>query len=494
MDFALESRSRGTTDVVRFYSPHKGTVFQFTPPWQNWLTRFFLVLVADARNVLAEALAGPADALLSLLTRPETTHVLNESPLAPEAIEELSLAKVRSKVTTHVLQLIASCQDPQSGGADSSSTCALSTVLEDLVPAKMLLESLCDNPLDSLKDHLPGRLQLWSPPDWFNQSVIGGIGDAISAHLASERAACAQDPETTARFHDRARSLLLDNLHIYVAALELAAKKHPDQAAQLYADVAAKAEQTMKRYPTRPCQPGLEGRHATVFDLKLQAARAYPAFAAFVHELAATTGAACTLATKLKKALRITEKQSLRGNVDTVVDVVRALVTAADFKEMLRVHTRLFEYHEAGRIEIVQFKDRLNRPTDAGWADLVYLIRVRPDHSKVVPCEGHICEIQLVLHSLLTARRGMEGHEAYAEARHILEVLEAIQNPYIVDDVDRLSATEIRRELTALRDQVRILTDSAHSLTTANRSLTSEVERLAQENAHLRRELADRSK
>lgn len=60
----------------------------------------------------------------------------------------------------------------------------------------------------------------------------------------------------------------------------------------------------------------------------------------------------------------------------------------------------------------------MNTPTSGGWRDVLILFRV-------VGSTGHICEMQIALHMLLTARKEMGAHAAYAQARHFIEIFEA---------------------------------------------------------------------
>ena len=74
--------------------------------------------------------------------------------------------------------------------------------------------------------------------------------------------------------------------------------------------------------------------------------------------------------------------------------------------------------HMLGRddIEIVDFKDRMNHPTAGGWRDLLLLFRLKG-------CgDGHVCEVQLVHRSMLTARKGLPGHVIYGVVRNASEV------------------------------------------------------------------------
>lgn len=58
-------------------------------------------------------------------------------------------------------------------------------------------------------------------------------------------------------------------------------------------------------------------------------------------------------------------------------------------------------------------------------ADLVYLIRFRLATADTAEA-GHVCELQLALEPMVTARSAMDGHAAYASARHKMEILKAL--------------------------------------------------------------------
>lgn len=58
-------------------------------------------------------------------------------------------------------------------------------------------------------------------------------------------------------------------------------------------------------------------------------------------------------------------------------------------------------------------------------ADLVYLIRFRLATADTAEA-GHVCELQLALEPMVTARSAMDGHAAYANARHKIEILKAL--------------------------------------------------------------------
>lgn len=108
----------------------------------------------------------------------------------------------------------------------------------------------------------------------------------------------------------------------------------------------------------------------------------------------------------------------------SICDVVRALATVPDFKQMMVVHKFLAE---CPSLEIIDFKDRINHRTSGGWADLVYLFRIRAEGA--ISGARHIYELQLALEPMVTARSALHGHVAYAKARHKIEMLDVIGSP-----------------------------------------------------------------
>ena len=65
-----------------------------------------------------------------------------------------------------------------------------------------------------------------------------------------------------------------------------------------------------------------------------------------------------------------------------------------------------------------QVKDRFKHPSGGGWRDVMINFYVVGDGAK------HVCEVQLVHKSLLTARKGLPGHVIYGVVRNATEVLE----------------------------------------------------------------------
>ena len=67
---------------------------------------------------------------------------------------------------------------------------------------------------------------------------------------------------------------------------------------------------------------------------------------------------------------------------------------------------------------VVRVKDRFKHPSGGGWRDVMINYFVVIDGAK------HVCEVQLVHKSLLTARKGLPGHIIYGVVRNATEVLE----------------------------------------------------------------------
>ena len=74
----------------------------------------------------------------------------------------------------------------------------------------------------------------------------------------------------------------------------------------------------------------------------------------------------------------------------------------------------------AGVLAVVRVKDRFKHPSGGGWRDVMINFYVVSDGAK------HVCEVQLVHKSLLTARKGLPGHIIYGVVRNATEVLEVL--------------------------------------------------------------------
>ena len=74
-----------------------------------------------------------------------------------------------------------------------------------------------------------------------------------------------------------------------------------------------------------------------------------------------------------------------------------------------------------GLIEVRRLKDRFAQPSGGGWRDLMVNLVVLGDNGAV----RHVCEVQVAHEMMLTARKGLPGHEVYAVQRNAAEFIES---------------------------------------------------------------------
>eukprot|EP00038_Savillea_parva_P031753 m.90140 g.90140 ORF g.90140 m.90140 type:complete len:1008 (-) comp9843_c0_seq1:96-3119(-) len=299
--------------------------------------------------------------------------------------------------------------------------------LHDTAPIDALLTQFVDAPLERLRAVKPS--QRWNGtltvPTWLNRTVVPAAYAAFR-HVMDRKVATLTAREVD-MYRDDAAAALADDRSIYTAVFLKMINKHPDAAARIKQNALDARALVKRTFTKRPTQPDLVVQTATILDLKVQAANVAKQFDDFVMTSMAKLGVSVTVAPVLKKSARMIQKWWLRKDVVTICDVVRALVMVPDFPTMLRVHDFLVH---CTTIELVDFKDRVNQPTSGGWADLVYLFRFpqRPasqGQGQGQATGGHICELQLALEPMVTARSSLHGHAAYAQARHKMEILEA---------------------------------------------------------------------
>jgi len=198
------------------------------------------------------------------------------------------------------------------------------------------------------------------------------------------------------------------------------------QYALLMVDLSAK-EKTASR-KTQPTE--------SIVELYVEAAVVKPQFNAIVAGIKEQVGGnmAFSICALLKKVSRMVEKSELKGtkpadvsgvkdivsklgDVSGVKDIVRAMVVGKTMAEVNAVVRILLDLHESGALEIVRKKDRfLEAPSGGGWRDIMINILVTvQDGDRTVQ---HICEIQVVHHQMLNARREMDGHVVYNIVRN----------------------------------------------------------------------------
>ena len=110
-------------------------------------------------------------------------------------------------------------------------------------------------------------------------------------------------------------------------------------------------------------------------DLYVEAARAQAGFKATMETLQRkfserTQGKELELSVcaKLKKVTRILEKMIMRGSVEGVKDIVRAMATLDDMDGIAIVGELMLELHKEGVIKLVRIKERFfEQPSGGGW-------------------------------------------------------------------------------------------------------------------------------
>ena len=79
----------------------------------------------------------------------------------------------------------------------------------------------------------------------------------------------------------------------------------------------------------------------------------------------------------------------------------------------------------AGIVKVVRIKDRFSKPSAGGWRDLMINFVVVSGSDDGVDAIRHVCEVQVAHEMMLTARKGLPGHEVYAVQRNAAEFIES---------------------------------------------------------------------
>lgn len=133
-----------------------------------------------------------------------------------------------------------------------------------------------------------------------------------------------------------------------------------------------------------------------------------------------------------KGCWRILEKNALepglyrRGvfadNISTLrcFDAARSTIICRDCKGMLKVVELLVG--DESPVRVCRGKNRLRKPSEGGWADILYNVVWKDDPSQ------HVMEIQLVHVKLMMIRHShaFKGHDRYGEFRAAMEVSEVL--------------------------------------------------------------------
>ena len=119
----------------------------------------------------------------------------------------------------------------------------------------------------------------------------------------------------------------------------------------------------------------------------------------------------------LKKMCRACEKLVLQpandaGGAKRICDIVRDTFECQSMDEVAELLELL---RKLDKIELLRFKDRFNYPS-AGYRDAMINYRIKG--------RRHVCELQIGVHLMLVARRGLDGHKTYGSVRNATELKE----------------------------------------------------------------------
>ena len=132
---------------------------------------------------------------------------------------------------------------------------------------------------------------------------------------------------------------------------------------------------------------------------------------------------------------------------------------------------------EEDRIRLVRIKDRFEKPTSGGWADMLVNFTFADDESQ------HVCELQLQHEMLLVVRKEGGAHAAYNNFRSALELLESVGKPpndSFEEQEDAFEAKKTARLVAAVAAEVRkvLVAEEIEPLRAIVRSQQEEIEAL----------------
>jgi len=123
-------------------------------------------------------------------------------------------------------------------------------------------------------------------------------------------------------------------------------------------------------------------------------------------------------------------KAKIPGHAERTCDLVRGMAICKDMSVIHKFVNYLTKAHtgfttKSGAvikpmIERVRLKDRFNKPSDSGWRDFVdnFICLAAPGQTDY----QHICELQIVHHLMIVARKGLPGHVVYGKVRNACEI------------------------------------------------------------------------
>ena len=355
-------------------------------------------------------------------------------------------------------------------GPDNADKVRTQTALEYTASIDKHLQRYLDTPMGLLQTS--SKLGSAVMPHWYVTAVVQPAVNALHHRLELCRQRGLGDEAFIESCQAEAGKSLKEDAKLYAVAKNKAEASSKTESALLKVEAAKKEGEVRQNWakdpetgrPQRPAQPSM-GSDASIADVMLQAVQSQAEFCEVIYAIGKSSGfrqdgdhwrglkmtmvrgsldpttkllakykgsdadAPADLLWMLKAAYRMAQKDWVRGNANTICDVNRALAVAYTIEDMLEGIKAVFANNQ---IEVVDVKDRVNKPTSGGWSDFVLLFRVkRGEGTRSADSNsgdgggvtGHINELQIALHGMMVARSGMNAHEAYAVARYFVEML-----------------------------------------------------------------------
>eukprot|EP00750_Incisomonas_marina_P011227 INCI16357.10.p2 GENE.INCI16357.10~~INCI16357.10.p2 ORF type:complete len:681 (-),score=132.13 INCI16357.10:51-2093(-) len=197
----------------------------------------------------------------------------------------------------------------------------------------------------------------------------------------------------------------------------------PDPGLPRFNEIAAQIAEKARRHPQTIANGKPAQAHADLVRLYIACYRVGPRFASFHADVKKRTNAMeGSDVGPLKSMYRAMEKAAFRDDgkqwsADNVLDIVRGSLLF-DRLEQFTLCLQVLEEYPG--VTIARVKNRFQTPTDGGWRDCMVNVCFDDDPDHV------ICELQLIHHTLMLARKGMNGHNDYVTYRSGIELQLAV--------------------------------------------------------------------
>eukprot|EP00947_MAST-08B_sp_MAST-8B-sp1_P005141 g5141.t1 len=252
--------------------------------------------------------------------------------------------------------------------------------------------------------------------------------DVIEARLRAAIAERFQDPQTIRTCSKTIEVGNADFAQVYGSVWGTIVSADPE-GLQMYRDAYAALT-----FPAK----GAKQPTSDPVELYRASARVLPFFKAAMEEVVdGLKGVELVMPDGLKAMGRIMEKSLLRvddpGNADQIFDVVRCMAKCKDMRQAAEVVRRV---NESAKMPLARGKERCEQQVSGGgWRDTMLNPKmIGPGGCRV------ICEIQVVVVPMMTARQGLPGHSIYNRVRTATELLEAGPGKFRPESNEELKA------------------------------------------------------